>query len=218
MQLKSTIFPETEVQVFITGRAGRLEVKLIGAKAGKSRVCVVICHPHPLYGGNMENKVVTTVFRAFQAMGATVVRFNYRGVGQSEGSYGDAVGETDDLISVCEWLRQKDPNLTLWLVGFSFGCYIAARAANELHAQQLITIAPPVHHFNFDAIDFPKCPWVLLQGDQDEVVSPKLVYDWVAKQTQFIKVIPFPETSHFFHGKLIDLKSVLHTEFIRDFQ
>lgn len=213
MMANQPIFPIEETRVLIAGQAGKLEVKAASAKNGDAKITVIICHPHPLFGGTMENKVVTTVFRAFREMGADVVRFNYRGVGQSEGQYNEGHGETEDLISVSNWVKQLKPETEIWLAGFSFGAYIAARAANQLQAAQLITIAPAVEHFDFDSLHYPHCPWLVLQGETDEVVPPQLVYAWIEKQTEPPKLIKFLDTGHFFHGKLTNLKHVLETEF-----
>ncbi len=215
-------FPLEEKQIFLIGPAGKIEVKAASTELHNPKITVVICHPHPLFGGTMENKVVTTIFRTFKNMGAAVLRFNYRGVGKSEGQYDEAKGETDDLISVCNWVKTVIPNTELWLAGFSFGSYIAAHAAKQLQAMQLITIAPAVEHFNFDILDLPECPWLVLQGETDEIVPPELVYNWVEKneqgqQKKQLKLITFPDTSHFFHGKLSNLKEVLENEYRKYF-
>lgn len=217
MTLNSFKFPIEETLIYIAGHSGKLEVKAVSGKNHAVNISVIICHPHPLFAGTMENKVVTTVFRTFRNMGANAIRFNYRGVGQSEGAYGEGVGEIDDLMSVCHWVKSVRPNDEIWLAGFSFGSFIAASAANRLQASQLITIAPAVEHFNFDEIDFPKCPWLVLQGEVDEVVPPKLVYEWIAKQINPPKLIKFSESSHFFHGKLTALKDALEAEFKSNF-
>lgn len=217
MTVNPTKFPLEEALLFTAGKSGKIEVKAASANQPGVNISVIICHPHPLFGGTMENKVVTTVFRAFRHMGGNVIRFNYRGVGQSEGEYDEAVGEIEDLISVCDWVKTVRPQDKIWLVGFSFGSFIAASAANRLQASRLITIAPAVEHFNFDSIEYPKCPWLVLQGETDEVVPPALVYQWINKQAVPPKLIKFPETTHFFHGKLTALKDALETECKADF-
>jgi hypothetical protein len=161
----------------------------------------------------MENKVVTTIFRSFRNMGAQVVRFNYRGVGKSEGEYGAAIGETDDLVAVCNWVKQVRPDDHIWLAGFSFGSYVATRAAAQVGAEQLLTVAPAVEHFDFDNIDYPKCPWLVIQGTADEVVPAELVFAWIDKQQNPPKLIKYEETGHFFHGRLTDLKADLEQEY-----
>lgn len=213
MVVNPTKFPLEEMALFIAGESGKIEVKATPGNHPVANISVIICHPHPLFGGTMENKVVTTVFRAFRNMGGNVVRFNYRGVGQSEGEYGETIGEIHDLISVCDWVKTVRPQDQIWLVGFSFGSFIVASAANRLQASELITIAPAVEHFNFDTIDYPICPWLVLQGEADEVVPPALVFNWINQQVRPPKLIKFSDTSHFFHGKLTALKDALETEF-----
>lgn len=194
---------------FLPGPVGRLEVKAAEGRNDVKAVTVVICHPHPLYSGTMENKVVTTLFRTFRELGADVVRFNYRGVGNSEGQYAAGFGEAEDLRAVCAWVRTEKPVNKIWLAGFSFGSYVAAQAANEIKASQLLTIAPAVEHFNFDEIDYPKCPWLVIQGTVDEVVPAQLVSAWIDKQKDPPDLIKYPETGHFFHGQLTNLKNTI---------
>lgn len=196
---------------FIQGPVGQLEAKAAEGKnrPTRAKVSVVICHPHPVYGGTMENKVVTTLFRAFRELGAYVVRFNYRGVGQSDGQYSAGIGETDDLKAICAWIKKERPTDELWLAGFSFGSYIVARAANEVNSAQLLTIAPAVEHFDFDNIEYPKCPWFIIQGTVDEIVPPELVFAWVDKQQNPPHLLRYIDTGHFFHGRLTDLKETL---------
>lgn len=216
MQTSSQNLLDKEKSFFIQGSAGAIEAKAQRSKSS-SLITIILCHPHPLYGGTMENKVITTCFRSFHTLGANVVRFNYRGVGQSQGKYDNTDGETDDLISVCNWVIAMEPNAKIWLLGFSFGGYIAARAANSVNSQQLITIAPAIEHFDFDAIEYPRCPWLLLQGEADEIVPPQLIYRWVNKQENPPRLIKFPNTTHFFHGKLMELKLTLESEFGKTF-
>ncbi len=200
-------FPEKLEHFFLTGEAGKLEVKAQGAQ--NASVTVLICHPHPLYGGTMENKVVTTLFRAFAGLNTNVVRFNYRGVGKSEGSYGEALGETEDLLTVFNWVKSVEPETDIWLAGFSFGSYVATRAAQSVQAKQLLTVAPAVEHFDFDSITYPECPWLVIQGTEDEVVPPDLVYQWIDKQSNPPALVKVSDTGHFFHKKLIQLKEIV---------
>lgn len=211
MQLNPTNFPDDEAHFLLSGPAGELEVKTASGK--NTNITILVCHPHPLFAGTMENKVVTTVFRCFKNMGAHVVRFNYRGVGQSEGDYGSAVGETDDLLAVCKWVKQVRPEDEIWLAGFSFGSYVATRATSEVKAKQLLTIAPAVEHFDFDGIEYPECPWLVIQGMADDVVPPELVLAWIEKQSNPPKLIKYDDAGHFFHGRLTDLKATLEQEY-----
>src|SRR5579864_2855767 len=102
----------------------------------------VVCHPHPLHGGALDNKVVWTVSRAFQQLGAPTLRFNFRGVGASEGTYDEGRGETNDALAVIAYGRQRFPGAALWLGGFSFGGVVAVRAAEQAQPARLVLVAP----------------------------------------------------------------------------
>ena len=196
----------------LQGPAGDLEIVLEHASDAPVFMAI-ICHPHPLFGGTMDNKVVTTLSRLARDQGAVVVRFNFRGVGQSQGAYSDGIGETEDLLAVHAWLSHHYPGLPLWLAGFSFGSYVAARGArilndNGMAASQLLLVAPPVHHYDFAAIDSVGCPVTVVQGDDDEVVPAEQVLDWAARTPLAPDLVRFPDSGHFFHGKLVELKQV----------
>jgi alpha/beta superfamily hydrolase len=198
--------------IFIPGPAGALEARLHNRAAATISApwTLVICHPHPLYGGTMDNKVITTIAKAGVELGMQVLRFNYRGVGHSAGTFADAVGECDDLQAVIAWLKEQSPNLRLLLCGFSFGAYIAAKVTSETpNIKGLITVAPAVLHYDFNGLAKVNCPWFLIQGSADEVVPPQSVYNFLAKTSQNIKRIDFADAGHFFHGRLIELKQTV---------
>jgi uncharacterized protein len=160
------------LSLFIPGPAGRLETLLQSPAGGDDAITgiAVLCHPHPLHGGTLQNKVVHTLARTCNDLGLAALRFNFRGVGASEGKYGEAIGETEDLHAVLEWVRQQWPDRPLWLGGFSFGGYVALRAAERWPLRQLITVAPSVNLFARDPLPEVRCDWLLVQGDQDEIV------------------------------------------------
>lgn len=160
----------------------------------------------------MNNKVVTTLARACQQLGAVAIRFNFRGVGESEGHYDQGLGEQADLQAVIAWAQARYPGYRLWLAGFSFGSYIAASMASKLAVDQLITIAPPVHHFDFEHLAKISCPWVVAQGEADEVVPSEQVFAWLATRPEPIHLIRMPNVGHFFHGQLIELREALIAE------
>lgn len=191
--------------VTIAGPAGFIEAILHDTDLPVTHIGI-ICHPDPLQEGTMDNKVVTTVARTFNAMGITALRFNYRGVGKSQGSYGNMVGEVADCLAVVKWAQQQWPQAKLWLAGFSFGAYIAASVATQMPTQQLLAIAPSVERMPYDTLSKVTCPWLVLQGEEDEVVSPQAVYAWYEKLDEPKMLITFPGTGHFFHGKLMDLR------------
>ncbi|HRO63274.1 alpha/beta fold hydrolase [Thermomonas sp.] len=194
----------------IPGPAGRIEAALTLASAPTQPVLAVVCHPLPTEGGTMHNKVVTMAARALRESGVATLRFNFRGVGGSEGHFDEGRGELDDLRAVVRWARERHPDHTLWLAGFSFGAWIALRAAAELGAAALITIAPPVgRSWAFEGITLPAVPWLLIQGDVDEIVDPAAVRQWAAGLPKSPQLVEIEGASHFFHRKLMDLRGVV---------
>ncbi len=197
----------------IPGPAGNLEVACAKPALEEIPGLAIICHPHPLFGGAMGNKVVTTLERFFRDRGLATLRFNFRGVGASEGVFDDGIGESDDLHAVAKLARQYFPNAPLWLAGFSFGSFVAARTATALGAAQLLSIAPPVTKWDFAAIDSPRMPWTIVQGELDEIVEPSAVYDFAASTQPKPTLIRIPDATHFFHGKLLELRNALTEHF-----
>ena len=203
-------FPQTSAALTVPGPAGDLQVAVGVADANIARAGVaLICHPHPQHGGSMHNKVVTMIERALRELGLTTIVFNFRGVGNSQGEYDDGRGETDDLLALAAWAQQGNPQDALWLAGFSFGSYVAARAAAQLPVRQMISVAPPVGRWDFAKLTSPLCPWLVIQGEADEVVDPEAVYAWVADQAEPPNLVRMPETGHFFHRRLMDLRGAI---------
>ena len=161
----------------------------------------------------MGNKVIYTAARSLAALGIPSLRFNFRGVGQSEGCFDDGVGEQQDLVAAVDWLRQKYPEHDLVLAGFSFGAYISALQAANLQAKCLISIAPPVGRMDFSSITQGAPHWLVIQGDEDELVDFKSVKNWVESLDTHIEFSLFTKASHFFHARLLDLRQCIE-EFI----
>lgn len=206
-------FPKTEKTFLIKGPAGHLEVITMRPNESEKSTTGIICHPHPLHGGTMNNKVVTTIAKAFDQLGLKTVRFNFRGVGKSEGKYDDAIGETEDLKTVIQWIKHIYPNDAIWLAGFSFGSYVAAKAANANAAiTQLITVAPTVNHYDYYALTAITCPWLIVLGTQDELIPFAEVQAFVNNPPVPVKFITIAGASHFFHGRLVELKEALIRE------
>ncbi len=196
--------------LFIQGPAGRIEALLDAPDAEPRPLLAIICHPLPTEGGSMHNKVVTMTARALRESGATTLRFNFRGVGQSDGTFDDGDGELADLHAVAAWAAARHPDKVLWLAGFSFGAWISLRAADDLKAQLLLSIAPPVgRSWSFDDITLPACPWLVIQGDDDEIVDAQAVKTWVESLPMPPHLLPMPGAGHFFHRKLIDLRGAV---------
>mgnify|MGYP005843912035 FL=1 len=203
-------FPSEQTELFVTGPAGRLECMADVPEASVARAATaVLCHPHPEHGGTLRNKVVTIMERALRESGLATVRFNTRGTGESEGSFDDGNGELDDLLAVVDWVRSTRPDDDLWLGGFSFGAWITLRAAQGLPVRMLITIAPPVERYGFAEMMPPNCPWLVVQGDEDEVVSPKAVFEWVEKLDKQPNLVVMEGSGHFFHRRLMDLRGLI---------
>jgi len=169
----------------------------------------VVCHPHPLYGGSMDNKVVYTVARTLEQLGAPAIRFNFRGVGASAGSYDAGRGETADALAVVAYGRRRWPNAALWLAGFSFGGAVAVRAAGEAGPQRLIAVAPGITTITVTDAAPPACPWLIVHGDADEVVPLEAVRAWADTLSPAPQMRVLPGASHFFHGRLNELRDVV---------
>lgn len=197
-----------EEQHLIDGPAGTLE--LLVTQVDNPGALAVICHPHPLHGGTMHNKVVSTLMRGARDLGANTVRFNFRGVGQSTGEHADGVGEIDDCQAVIDWAQSRFPGLPLWLMGFSFGGYVAAAAAGAQAdwPQRVVLVAPSVEKLPFaDLMPLPG-PVSVMMGEADDVVASQAVFDLLEGKPQ-VNVVRFADTGHFFHGKLVELKAAV---------
>jgi hypothetical protein len=170
------------------------------------RGLALVCHPHPLHGGTLDNKVVQTLARAFVQLGWRAVRFNFRGVGASQGAWDEGRGEVDDALAVVQALRE--PAQPLVVAGFSFGAYVASQVAARLQgpaaAQRVVLVGPAVQ--NFPVAPVPQDSLVI-HGESDEVVSLSSVLDWARPHTLPVTVVP--GTGHFFHGQLPLLKSLV---------
>ena len=203
-------FPEEHAEFLLRGPAGALECATDVPEPGEARpATVIICHPHPEHGGTMPNKGVTITERSMRELGLRTVRFNFRGVGLSEGHFDDGYGETDDLFAVAEWVRRTRPDDSLWLAGFSFGSYVTTRAALNLDIGQLISIAPPVDRYAFDSLHHPECPWLVIQGDEDEVINVDIVSHWAGELKPPPDLVIMKGADHFFHRRIMDLRGLL---------
>lgn len=199
----------TKESVTIQGPVGQLEALLEQPEAFDGRRVAVLCHPHPQHQGTMQNKVVHTLARAMNDLGILAVRFNFRGVGASDGDYSDGLGELDDLEYVAAWARQRWPKSELWLAGFSFGAVVSARAAAQLAPARLVSIAPAVSILGRELAAVPAMPWLIVQGDADDVVACSDVIEWVETLEPRPELIVLPGVGHFFHGHLVPLRELL---------
>jgi hypothetical protein len=192
--------PRTERRS-VAGPAGALECA-IDAPQGSAKGLAVICHPHPQFGGTMDNKVVVTLARAFTQCGWRSARFNFRGIGHSAGAWDEGRGEIDDALAVVKALRQGDEPLAL--AGFSFGGYVASQAAASLAPSRLVLIAPATQNFTVAPV---AAGTLVVHGEADEVVPLSATLDWARPQSQPVVVVP--GGGHFFHGQLLLLKSLV---------
>lgn len=215
--MNAPTFPTESTTLTLPGPVGDLEAAVDLPEGPAQPIVAIVCHPLPTEGGTMHNKVVTMAARALRESGIATVRFNFRGTGASHGHFDHGQGESDDLRAVAAWVREQHPDAQLWLAGFSFGSYVTIKCAAELQPGMLISIAPPAagRSWDFSAITLPDCPWLIIQGDADEVVEPQAVYDWIDSIKAGLRLQPelvrMPDTSHFFHRRLMDLRGAIKT-------
>ena len=196
-------------RLFIEGPAGPLEALVERPAAPVPGVLSVCCHPHPLFGGTMQNKVVHALARASLDCGVPAVRFNFRGVGGSQGGYDNGVGETDDALAVAQWGARELGADRLWAMGFSFGSFVAYGLAVARGAERLVTVAPPVQRFDFSQLAVPRSPWLVVQGDDDELVNHDSVQRWTRSVAPPPQVRIFEGADHFFHGRITELREAV---------
>ena len=207
--------PPVVEKLFLDGPVGRLEAVLelpVGAAPVGS---VVVCHPHPQHGGTLHNKVAHTLARAFVRMGYAALRFNFRGTQMSEGEFDDGNGELDDALAAIDWMRARSPELPLWVSGFSFGAAIAVKAAVATDVRGLISVAPAITRFASGLASQPECPWLIVQGDQDELVDIEETVTWVDGLDPGPELLIIPGAEHFFHGRLVELRDAV-SEFVAE--
>jgi hypothetical protein len=193
---------------YLTGPAGRMECLLDLPDAAPSGIALV-AHPHPLYGGTMENKVAQTLARTFVSLGYAVARFNFRGVGESEGVHDHGVGEVDDMAVMMAHMQEQYPGLPVALSGFSFGTFVQAQLHKRLLAegrevQRMVLVGTAAGKW-----DVPPVPadTILIHGELDDTIPLQHVFDWVRPQD--IPVIVIPGADHFFHRKLGHIKNLV---------
>lgn len=193
--------------MFIDGPAGKLEA-LVHTQADSDTVAI-LCHPHPLYQGTMHNKVVTTMAKACDALGYSHIRFNYRGVGDSEGEYGAMQGEIADAMAVREYASAEFPGQRQVLMGFSFGSFVAANVAKQTLSQALVTIGPAVNHADFQSLTGITCPWFAVIAGDDELIPLDEALAFAEQPPSPLSYTVLDGASHFFHGRLLELRELL---------
>ncbi|WP_137889410.1 alpha/beta hydrolase [Pseudomonas sp. 2FE] len=201
-----------EVSLLLAGPSGPLEALYLDLP--EARGLALICHPNPVQGGTMLNKVVSTLQRTARDAGLATLRFNYRGVGASAGAHDMASGEVDDAEAAVNWLLAQHPELPLSVFGFSFGGYVAAALAARLEAKdigldKLFMLAPAVTRLGADDAFPQRCALTVIQPENDEVISPAAVFAWSESLERAHELLKVAECGHFFHGKLTDLKDLV---------
>ena len=179
--------------------------------SGRREQAIVIAHPHPLYGGNMDNPVVTTIARTFTAAGNTTLRFNFRGTGNSQGQFADGPGEIDDLLAARDYLV-ADGEKEITLAGYSFGAWVIvnAIAAGKLKSESLILISPPAAMLPFaETLKLPNLKLVIT-GERDEIAPPQTVKELARGWNPDANCIIIPGSDHFFDGCQQNLTSILN--------
>lgn len=209
-----TEFPQLirETPLFLDGPCGSLEALYLEVPDAKG--VALLCHPNPVQGGTMLNKVVSTLQRAVRDMGYSTLRFNYRGTGASAGRHDMGTGEVDDAEGAASWLCAQAPHLPLILCGFSFGGFVAAALAGRLEDQgvavdNLFMVAPAVQRLQAPEHLPEQAKLTVIQPEQDEVIDPELVYAWSAALQRPHELLKVAECGHFFHGKLPELKDLV---------
>ena len=192
----------------IAGPAGRLEA-LLEAPAdgtGALRAAVVFAHPHPQYGGTMHTKVVYQAAKALGRIGCAVLRFNFRGVGSSEGSYADGIGELDDFRAAVDFMHQRYQPARLWTGGFSFGSWIALTVgASDRRVSTLIGLAPPLARYDFESVRVSTKPKFFVQGEFDELCPLKDMRQFYARAEEPKELVVIDGADHLFDGKTTDV-------------
>ena len=197
----------TLARVMVEGPAGKIETDVNDPGASR-RAIALIAHPNPLQGGTKDNKVVTTLAKAFFALGFVAARPNFRGVGATEGSHDGGRGEADDLVAVARRLQSDFGALPLVLAGFSFGAFVQTRVAKQLPPQRLVLVGPAVNRFPAETVP---ADTLVIHGERDDVVPLAAVLDWARPQDLPIVVVPGGE--HFFHGRLNSLSDIVIRSF-----
>jgi alpha/beta superfamily hydrolase len=207
--------PARTQKLSLPGPVGQLEAILELPADGEVHALAVVCHPHPQHGGTMHNKVAHTLARSFLRLGFAALRFNFRGTEDSEGHYDNGDGELDDALAAINWMLQRYPDKPVWLGGFSFGAAIAIRAATIVKVDGLVSVAPAVYRFAGNLEKQPDCPWLVIQGDEDELVAVDETIEWVNGLAPGPDLLVMVGAEHFFHGRLNDLRTAV-TDFVNE--
>lgn len=199
-------------EVIVNGPEGRIEARYHQHENPKAPVAIVL-HPHPLHGGTMNNKVAYNIYHAFARNGFSVIRFNFRGVGRSQGKYDDGIGELNDAAAVLDWLQNTNTNATsFWMGGFSFGSWIGMQLLmRRPEIEGFIAVSPPAGKYDFNFLSPCPAPGLIVQGDEDSIVSEeevtKLADRLVKQKNSGVDYRIILGADHFFRTKMDELNS-----------
>ena len=196
-------------RLYVDGPVGRLEGVLEQPGDESPVAACLVLHPHPQYGGTLENKVAHTLARTFVRTGCAALRINFRGTGASDGEFDGGDGETLDAGAALAYLGERFVDTPLWVAGFSFGAAIAIRLAASNPVAGLVSVAPAVRRFASGLERQPDCPWLVVQGDRDELVAVDDTIDWLNTLTPGPELLVVEGAEHFFHGRLNDLREAV---------
>ena len=201
-----------ENPVLIDGPVGALEALHLPVE--DARGIALVCHPNPSQGGTMLNKVVSTLQRTARDSGLATLRFNYRGTGKSAGEHDMSSGEVDDAQAALAWLQEQHPGLPVYLLGFSFGGFVAGSLSGRLQQAgvaiaQLYLVAPAAMRFDAEHPLASNTQLTIIQPQDDEVIDPQVVYQWSAALSQPHELLKVADCGHFFHGRLPELKQLV---------
>ena len=189
--------------VILPGPAGKLEV-VINRPAQAPRGIALIAHPHPLYGGTLDNKVAQILATTFSELDCVALRMNFRGVGQSEGKHDDGRGESDDMLFLADYAKREFGELPIFLAGFSFGGFVQTKVATQLAIRQMVLVAPAAGRFDVAEV---KPDTLVIHGELDDTVPLKAIMDWARPQN--LPVVVIPGADHFFHRRLHLIKQLV---------
>jgi len=196
----------------LEGPAGRIEALLQEWEGAEPPFLAVVCHPHPLYGGTLHNKVAHRLAATLHARGGSVMRFNFRGVGRSEGTHDRGQGELDDARIVLAELRRRHPGVPAWAAGFSFGSWVASRlAASDPAVERLLLIAPPVHTQTFEEMRTSAVPKLVVQGTADDICRPENLARVYPEWAEPKRLVEVPGAGHFFDRQLAELAAAIES-------
>jgi uncharacterized protein len=195
--------PKTTERLLVDGPAGALEI-VVNASDAPPRGIALVAHPHPQQGGTLDNKVAQTLAKTFFALGYASIRFNFRGVGQSAGSFDDGVGETTDALAALAYAKGRFGDIPVVLAGFSFGSYIQTRVAATISAERMVLVGPAATRIGAATVP---ADTIVIHGEEDDVVPLAAVLAWARPQE--LPVVVFPGCGHFFHGRLPQLQRTI---------